>query len=130
MNDPQTYEIIGAAIEVHKELGSGFLEVVYQEALELEFKNRNIEYSREHGIRVSYKGTELNSSYRVDFLCFGSVLVELKALTSLTSTEESQVLNYLKASGQSRAILLNFGTKQLQVKRMILSSSYLSVLSA
>ena len=118
--DPQTYAVIGAAMKVHAELGCGFLEVVYQEALEMEFKHCGIPYVRELDLPIEYRGQKLKTFYRVDFLCYGDLLVELKALSQITGTEESQVINYLKASGHSRALLLNFGTKSLYHRRFVL----------
>jgi GxxExxY protein len=120
VDDSQTYAVIGAAMAVHKELGCGFLEAVYQDALELELKSRNIEYVREHLIHITYKGTPLNCTYKADFLCYKSVIVELKPLTTLSSLEEAQVINYLKATKLNRALLLNFGARQLQYKRLVL----------
>lgn len=117
--DNETYAIIGAAMTVHRELGSGFLEAVYQEALEKEFQYLSIPYKREVKLPVHYKGKRLNCYYQADFICFNSVIVELKALRGLSGTEEAQVINYLKASNLHRALLLNFGTKSLQYKRMV-----------
>ena len=87
--DPRTFAIIGAAMEVHRQLGCGFLESVYQEAFALELKNRRIPYTRERKFPVIYKGHELTCQYRPDFICFGSVIVELKALGRLSPIEES-----------------------------------------
>lgn len=117
--DPQTYEIIGAAMSVHKCLGCGFLESVYQEALEKEFQLSKIPYSREHKLEIIYKGFPLESYYKTDFICYKSVIVELKALSYITSREESQVINYLKATGLKRGLLLNFGARSLQYKRFV-----------
>ncbi|QWR77091.1 GxxExxY protein [Candidatus Magnetomonas plexicatena] len=113
--DEDTYNIIGAAMRVHSELGGGFLE-----ALEIEFKNSNIIFSREKEIPVYYKNKQLNVLYKADFICFEHIVVELKALNKLSSVEESQVINYLKATGLNKALLLNFGTDKLQFKRLVL----------
>ena len=122
-NDPETYRIIGAAMEVHRQLGHGFLEVVYQEALAVEFVERGIGFEREAELPVLYKGRSLACCYRADFLCFGCVVVELKALSELTPREHSQVINYLKATRLSRGLLLNFGAPRLDYKRIIFSHS-------
>ncbi len=120
-DDPQTYAIIGAAMEVHRELGHGFLEAAYQEALALEFEIRGIPFEREVGLPIQYKGRKLATTYRADFVCFASVIVELKALATITGSEESQLINYLKASDHERGLLLNFGTPSLFWKRMVRS---------
>jgi GxxExxY protein len=123
-NDPETYAVIGAAMEVHRQLGSGFLEIVYQEALEVEFQERSIPFEREVELPVVYKGRRLECSYRADFLCYGSVVVELKALAEVTPREHSQVINYLKATRLSRGLLLNFGAPRLEYKRIILTLNH------
>jgi GxxExxY protein len=117
--DPETYAIIGAAMRVHRELGFGFLEAVYQEAFEIELQKQKIPYKREVELPVLYGGVRLKTFYKADFVCFGTVIVELKALSNLSGIEESQVINYLKASGKNRALLINFGASQLQYKRLV-----------
>lgn len=117
--DEQTYAIIGAAIAVHRELGHGFLEAVYQEAPAIELHSRQIPFQREVHIPVHYDGVELATHYQADFVCFDSVIVELKALQNLSGTEEAQVINYLKASNRQRALLLNFGSRSLQHRRLV-----------
>ncbi len=125
--DPRTYAIIGAAMEVHKQLGCGFLEPVYQEALAIEFLKRRILFRREVTLPIFYKGVHLDTPYRVDFICWEEVAVELKALARLSGTEEAQLINYLKASGLEIGLLLNFGTRSLEYRRFMLSNSKKSV---
>ncbi len=117
--DEETYAIIGAAMAVHNELGCGFLETVYQEALEQEFLFQTIPYIREKKLSIWYKGQVMQSYYQADFICFDSVIVELKALQKLSGSEEAQVINYLKASGLNKALLINFGTARLDYKRLV-----------
>ncbi len=119
--DLLTFAIIGAAMTVHRTLGHGFLEAVYQEALENEFVECGISYHREYALPISYRGKVLQTSYRADFQCYGSILVELKALQKLSGTDEAQVINYLKASRLEKAVLINFGAPSLEYKRLILS---------
>jgi GxxExxY protein len=119
MGDEKTYAVIGAATEVHKELGCGFLEAVYQEALEREFEIQGLPYQCQPVVKISYKGNLLNKTYQPDFVCFDEILVELKALGQLSGTEEAQVINYLKATGLKVGLLLNFGAKSLQHKRFV-----------
>ena len=119
MKDERTFRVIGAAIEVHKELGCGFLEPVYQEALEREFVLRDIPFQAQPMVQIIYKGEPLNKVYQPDFLCFDEVIVEIKALSLLSTTEEAQIINYLKATGKSVGLLINFGARSLQHKRFI-----------
>ena len=128
--DPQTHAIIGAAMEVHRQLGPGFLEAVYQEAMAIELADRAISFVREAELPVFYKGKRLKCSYRADFVCFESVIVELKALEALTGVETSQLLNYLKATRLERGLLLNFGCPSLEFKRLVFSNLRKSAQSA
>jgi GxxExxY protein len=117
----EVYQVVGAAIEVHRELGHGFLEAVYQEALEIELKAQSIPFESQKILKVQYKGNVLNKGYSADLVCFGQLLVELKALKKLSGEEESQVLNYLKACGLRVGVLINFGSRgRLEWKRFVL----------
>jgi GxxExxY protein len=118
--DPQTYKIIGAGMAVHSELGCGFLEKVYRLALPIEFERMGVPFATEKNLRICYKGTTLPVGYFVDFICFESVVVEVKALSAIGGQEEAQLLNYLKASGIRRGLILNFGATSFQHKRMVL----------
>lgn len=106
-------------MEVHRFLGNGFLEAVYQDALEVEFKRRDIPYVREHKIPILYKGEVLGTPYFADFLCFKEIIVELKAIKKLTEREQSQVVHYLKGTGLKRGLLINFATPSLEYKRLV-----------
>lgn len=117
--DPRTFSIIGAAMEVHRELGPGFLEPVYHEALKIEFPRKQIPFLHEVHLPVRYKGQQLPTLYRADFICFDEVIVEIKALKALSGVEEAQVINYLKATGKPVALLLNFGAESLQYIRLV-----------
>lgn len=117
----ETYQIVGAAIEVLNTLGSGFLEAVYQEALEIEFKNKQIPYEAQKKLLIKYKGLTLKKEYIADFICYNKIIVEIKALNRITSIEESQVLNYLKATGLQLGLIINFGNNKLEWKRLIYS---------
>ena len=117
----EAFDIIGACMEVHKELGSGFLEAVYHEALLLELKNRNIPFKSNVKLKVSFKGKELQKVYFSDIVCYNKIILELKAMNGLVPEHESQVINYLKATNYSLGLLVNFGTKSLQYKRLILT---------
>ena len=119
-NSDLTYEIIGACYEVYNELGCGFLEPVYQEALKREFLIREIPFKKEEKINIEYKGVCLDKYYQADFVCFGKVLLELKAVSNLESSHESQVLNYLKATKLKIGLLINFGGSSLKFKRIVL----------
>ena len=105
----ESYAINGAAFEVYKQLGHGFLEAVYQEALEVEFTKRNIPFDREKELPIYYDGKPLKQTYRADFVCFGHIIVELKAVQHIEDSHRSQVFNYLKATGFRLGVLINFG---------------------
>ena len=119
MQDERTYAIIGAAMEVHKNLGCGFLEAVYQEALGIEFDIQGIPNKPEHVINILYKGKHLKKKYQADFLCYSEIIVEIKALSGITGNEEAQLINYLKGTGHEIGLLINFGAKSLEHKRLI-----------
>jgi GxxExxY protein len=114
-------------MEVHKQLGCGFLGPVYQEALAVEFSKRRILFEREVTLPILYKDVRLNTPYRIDFICSTRIAVELKALAKLSGTEEAQLINYLKASGLEIGLLLNFGTRSLEYRRFVLSNGKKSV---
>ena len=118
-NDEQTHEIIGAGMAVHTALGCGFLETVYRAALAIELSERGIPFRQEVRVDVSYRGHVLPLAYRVDFVCFSAVVVEVKALRGIGSVDEAQVINYLRATNLQRGLLLNFGSKSLQHKRLV-----------
>ena len=115
----EAYKIVGAAMAVHRELGCGFLEAVYAEALEMELQSQNITYKREVPIGIEYKGKPLKKTYVADFICYNKIIIELKAVNYLESVHESQVLNYLKATGYKLGILVNFGEPSLKYKRIV-----------
>jgi GxxExxY protein len=106
----EVYAVIGAAMEVHKELGPGFLEAVYQEAMEMELEMRGIPFEPQKNLKLYYKGQLLKKEYTPDLLCFGKLIVDLKAIDRLSGKEESQILNYLKATGLKVGLLINFGS--------------------
>jgi len=121
--DNETYAVIGAAMDVHSELGRGFLEAVYQDALAVEFTLRSIPFEREKLLQIRYKGDVLPSFYKADFVCFGTVLVECKAISQIGNPEIAQTLNYLKATGLGRALVINFAPASLETKRLVLNHS-------
>ena len=117
----EVYAIIGAAMEVHRDKGCGFAEPVYQECMEFELADRGVPNSPQKEMTISYKGRLLKKTYIADFVAYGRIIVELKALDRLTSREESQVINYLKASGLEVGVLINFGATSLEWKRIVLT---------
>jgi GxxExxY protein len=119
--DPRTHQIIGAAMEVHRVLGAGFLEVFYRDALGIEFALRQIPFEAEVPCNLSYKNNPLRGHYRMDFVCFGAVVVEVKVRSYTGPADQAQVLNYLAATGHQIALLLNFGNQRLEYKRFVLT---------
>ena len=115
----EAYQIIGAAMAVHNELGSGMREIVYGDALEIEFKLRGIPFQREQTFNVVYKGVELQHKFKCDFVCFKNIIVELKAEKGLTDIDRSQIINYLKITKYPLGILINFGEGSLVYERYI-----------
>jgi len=113
----EVYCIVGAAMNVSKELGSGFLEAVYQEALEMEFADCNMPFEPQKRISISYKNRMLKREYIADFLCYDKIIVEIKAIKSITGIEESQLLNYLKATKLPLGLIINFGHPKMEWKR-------------
>ena len=116
----ESYEIVGAIIAVQKELGCGYLERVYQDALEYEFKMRKIPYEREKELKITYDGVELKQTYKADFVCYGKIIIELKAVSALDDAHRSQVYNYLHATGFKLGLLYNFGcSDELEKERIV-----------
>lgn len=113
----ETYRIIGAAFEVHKHLGPGFLEAVYQEALECEFRLQEIPFISQPKLHTYYKGQMLSKYYVPDFICFDKIIVEIKAIKACAENEQSQIINSIKVAGKKLGILINFGEKSLYWKR-------------
>jgi GxxExxY protein len=106
--EQETYRILGASFEVYKEKGCGFVEPVYQECLELELASQGIEFLAQQEIGLSYKGRPLQQTYRADLVCFGMVIVEIKAVSALTDEHRAQLMNYLRATGLKVGLLINF----------------------
>ena len=115
--DPQTYGIIGAAIEVHHTLGPGYLEAVYQEALEIELSLRGVPHQSQPRLRLQYKGRTLRKYYQPDLVAWGRVVVEIKAQSALISVDVAQIINSLKCASRDIGLLINFGQPSLEWKR-------------
>ncbi|MBW8812089.1 MAG: GxxExxY protein [Caulobacterales bacterium] len=121
LHGEEVFRIQGAVFEVNRILGAGFLEAIYQESLALEFRARGIEFVEQPTLAVDYKGTRLQHAYVPDFICFGRVLVELKALVALAPEHRAQVLNYLKAAKLRVGLLVNFGcAPKARVERLMM----------
>ena len=114
------YSIQGAVFEVYREMGCGFLEAVYQECMEREFKQAGIPFISQSALKLFYKGDFLQQTYKPDFVCFGKIIVELKAVKTFSAEHEAQILNYLKATGMKLGLLANFGSHpKAMVKRFV-----------
>ena len=113
----EAYEIIGAAMEVHNTLGQGFLESVYQEAMEIELSKRNIPFESQSKIQIQYKDIALEHYFVADFVCYDKIIVELKSVSTILPEHEAQIINYLRATGFKLGILLNFNEESLFFKR-------------
>jgi GxxExxY protein len=117
----ESYEIMGACFEVYKEKGSGFLESVYQECLEIEIAGRTIPFKAQPELALTYKGRPLKCKFKPDFICYDKIVVELKAVTALTDEHRAQVQNYLRATGLKLGLLVNFGHyPKLEYERIVL----------
>jgi GxxExxY protein len=117
----ESYAVRGAIFEVYREMGSGFLEAVYQECLAIKFKRRNIPFRPQEELRLVYKGDALQQRYKADFVCFDKILVELKAVKELVPDHRAHLLNYLNATGMRLGLLVNFGSyPEAEVERMVL----------
>ena len=117
--EKETYKIIGCCMSVHKELGAGFLESIYHEALEKEFKEHKIPFKSKEKLQVYYKNQPMNKFFVADLICYDKIIVELKAATFLHKTMEAQTINYIKSTNFKIGLLINFGEKSLKWKRFI-----------
>jgi GxxExxY protein len=120
----ECYNLIGAAFETHKILGSGFLESVYQEAFEIELNSRNIPFISQPQLELTYKDHKLAKKFKPDLLVYGEIIVEIKAINSLSEIEEAQLINYLKATNFHLGLLINFGSRKMEWKRRILFNNH------
>ncbi len=117
----ESYKIQGAVFEVYREMGGGFLESVYQECLEKELKRRGIPFVAQQELRLTYKGERLQQTYKPDLICYGRIIVELKAVKDIAPAHKAQVINYLKATGMKLGLLVNFGTyPKASITRLVL----------
>jgi len=117
--DPFSYDIIGTAMEVPRELGPGFFEAVYQEAMEIELQERNIPFAAQPQIKLYYKRFEMQKFYKPDFICFDTHVVEIKAESGLTAVDEAQIINILKSTRSKIGLLINFVQTSLKYRRFI-----------
>ena len=119
LHKDEVFEIVGAAMSVHKEMGPGFLEAVYQEALEIEFNNRRISYTSQPEIEIFYKKRKLKKYYQPDFLVNNQIVIEIKAMKAIGNIEEAQIINSLKCCNKGLGLLINFGEVSLKWKRYV-----------
>jgi GxxExxY protein len=124
----EVYTIMGAAFEAHKELGSGFIEAVYQEAFEYELNRRQIPFISQPNLQVRYKDLVLSRTFKPDIVAYDTIIIELKAIEKFSSVDDSQILNYLKATGMQLGLLINFGSSRLEWRRRVLSRNSVSVI--
>jgi len=116
----ESYQIIGKCFDVHNNLGAGFLEIVYKDALEYEFRNANIPYEREKEYKVNYKGIILPHKFYADFVVFDKIILEIKSVSAIADKFIAQAINYLKVSDNKLALIVNFGELKLNYKRIVL----------
>lgn len=117
----ECYKIQGAIFEVYREIGTGFLEAVYQECLEKEFINESISFVSQHELELFYKGEILKQKYKPDFICYDKIIIELKAVKEITSEHQAQVINYLKATKLQLGMIVNFGHyPKVEIKRIVI----------
>ena len=119
VDDPRTYAIIGAALEVHRVLGTGFLEIFYKDALEIEFTTRGVPFGRELPCDVIYKGRQLRREYHVDFICYDAIVIEVKARSTTGPADHAQVISYLASTKLQVGLLINFGAAKLEYRRFV-----------
>jgi GxxExxY protein len=115
----ESFRIIGACMKVHRTLGAGFLEAVYEEALEKEFREQKIPFERQVKLNVYYDDVKLKKQYRADFVCYDSIIIEIKAVVQIPTVFYSQLQNYLKCTRKELGMIINFGTSSLTYKRII-----------
>jgi GxxExxY protein len=119
----ESFRIIGACMKVHRTLGPGFLEAVYEEALEIEFKNEKIPFKKQVKLELFYEDKKLNKHYRADFVCYDTIILEIKAVNLIPVAFYAQLKNYLKCTNTKLGMLINFGTSSLTYKRVLNSSN-------
>jgi GxxExxY protein len=115
----ESFAIVGACMKVHRALGAGFLEAVYEEVLEKEFQSQKIPYKRQVKLDLYYEGVKLKKQYRADFICYDTIIIEIKAVNQIPSVFYAQLQNFLKCTNMELGILINFGTPSLTYKRIV-----------